>query len=356
MKRGSARGFVWRYDESWGRADEAGIEGAEDQADVVQDGPGDFEPCGVVGIEFDFAMAVEAEEGVEARGEIAKGRQELLFDDFARRMIAKKLEESGSAENFFGKGVQFGIDHAGFGFAESEQGIVEARSVSGTDGENEEVVENAMEQGLRYGDGDVGLEIVGAEFANFLYVVPEGRDGLRLEGTSHEFANADEIAVEIAGPEEGEFLNPAVIFAHVRDSGFDIGERCEAERDAFEVEIDGVLVTVDVVMEHAEPFALKGREAHEAEGVGEGTMETVLDEIPGKRSDGGGKTFGGFVAGPARRDGGNGAGLQKEEFVAGEAPFDVLWEVVMRVDAEGEIAELGELAGGEGGCGGLVGS
>lgn len=208
---------------------------------------------------------------------------------------------------------------------------------------------------MRDGDGDVGLEIVGAEFADFFDVVPENRDGLGFDGLSHEFADADEVMIEIARPEEGDFLDPAVVFADVRDGGFELGERFEAERNAFEVKIDGVLVAVDVVIEHGEPFALEGWEAHEAEGVGEGAVKTFFDEIPGERSDGGGETLGGFVAGPARGNGGDGTGLEKGELIGGEAPLDVLGELVVGFDAEGEVGDLGELVGREGGGGGFGG-
>lgn len=172
---------------------------------------------------------------------------------------------------------------------------------------------------------------------------------------SHEFADADEVVIEIAGPEEGDLLNPAIIFANARDRGFELGERFETERDAFKVEIDGVLIAVDVVIEHAEPFALKGREAHEAKREGERAVETVIDEVPSERSDGGGETLGGFVAGPAGRDGGDGAGLEERELVGGEAPLDVLGELVVLFDAECEVGDLGELIRREGGRGGFFG-
>ena len=249
--------------------DEGGIEGAQEKANVVEDDPGDVDPSRVVGVEFDFAMAVQAEEGVEARGKVAEGRKEFLFDDFAGSVIAEELEERGSAENFFGEGIEFGVDHAGLGFAEGEERIVETGGIGGPDGEDEEMVKDAMKDGLRDGDGDVGLKVVGAEFADFFDVTPEGGNGLGLEGPGHEFADADEVAVEVAGPEEGEFLDPTVIFADLGNGGFDIGERFEAERDAFEVKVDGVLVSVDVVVEHAEPFALERRETHQAERVSE---------------------------------------------------------------------------------------
>ena len=84
-------------------------------------------------------------------------------------------------------------------------------------------------------------------------------------------------------------------------------------------------------------------------------MEAVLDEVPGERSDGGGETLRGFVAGPARGNGGDGSGLEKEELVGGEAPFDVLGELVVLLDAEGEVGDLGELVGRERGDGGFVG-
>lgn len=116
------------------------------------------------------------------------------------------------------------------------------------------------------------------------------------------------------------------------------------------------MVAVDVVVEHAEPFALEGWEAHEAEGISEGAVKTVFDEIPSKGSDGGGEAFGGFVASPAGRDGGDGTGLEKEELVGGEAPLDVLGECVVGVDAVGEVGESRELLGSEGGRGGLFGS
>lgn len=83
------------------------------------------------------------------------------------------------------------------------------------------------------GDSDVGLEIVGAELANFLDVVPQSRNGLGLKGPGHEFADADEVAIKVAGPEEGEFLDPTVVFADLGNGGFNIGERFETERDAF---------------------------------------------------------------------------------------------------------------------------
>jgi hypothetical protein len=141
----------------------------------------------------------------------------------------------------------------------------------------------------------------------------------------------------------------------VGNGGFEFGKRFETERHALEVEVHGVLIAVDVVIEHAEPFALKGREAHEAKRKGEGAMEAVFDEIPGERSDGDGEAFGGFVAGPARGNGGDRARLEKEELVGGEAPFDVLGELVVLFDAKGEVSDLGELVRGEGGGGRFVG-
>ena len=323
---------------------------------MVEDDPGDFDPGGVVGVKFDFAVAVNAEEGVEVCGEFAEGREEFLFDEVAGVVFAEELEESGGAANFLGEGIEFGVDHAGFGFAEGEEGVVKARRVRGADSDDEEMVEDAVEERLRDGNGDVGLEIVGAEIADFLDVAPKSGDGLGFEWTSHEFADADEVVVEIAGPEERDFLNPAVIFADVGNGGFELGEGFETERHALEVEIDGVLIAVDVVIKHAEPFALKGREAHEAKRKGERAVEAVLDEVPGERSDGGGETLGGFVAGPARGNGGDGAGLEKRELIGGEAPFDILGELVMRFDAESEVGDLGELVGGERGGGGFVGS
>jgi len=236
---------------------------------VVEDDPGDFDPGGVVGVKFDFAVAVNAEEGVEVGGEFAEGREEFLFDEVAGVVFAEELKESRSAADFLGEGIEFGVDHAGFGFAEGEEGVVQARRVGGAYGDDEEVVEDAVEKRLRDGDGDVGLEIVGAEITDFLDVAPESGDGLGFEWTSHEFADADEVVVEIAGPEERDFLNPAVIFADVGDGGFELGERFETERHALEVEIDSVLIAVDVVIEHCEPFALERRETHEAERVGE---------------------------------------------------------------------------------------
>ena len=158
---------------------------------MVEDDPGDFKPGGMVGVEFDFAMAVDAEEGLEAIGEFAERRKKLLLDDEVGRMLAEKLEKSGSAANFFGERVEFGVDHAGFGFAVREKGIVEEVGVLGADGEGEEIVEQAMEESLGDGDGDVGLEIACADFANFLDVIPESGNGLGFDRTSHEFADAD---------------------------------------------------------------------------------------------------------------------------------------------------------------------
>ena len=105
---------------------------------------------------------------------------------------------------------------------------------------------------------------------------------------SHEFADADEVVIEIAGPQEGKFLDPAIIFAEVGESSFELGEGFEPKRNAVEVELDGVLVAEDVVIVHAEPFAEEGREAHEAKRESEGAVEAVFDEIPGEGRDGGG--------------------------------------------------------------------
>ena len=115
------------------------------------------------------------------------------------------------------------------------------------------------------------------------------------------------------------------------------------------------MIAVDVVVVHAEPFTLKGREAHKAKREGEGAVETVIDEIPGEGSDGGGETLGGFIAGPARWNGGDGTRLQEEELVVYEAPLDVLGEVIVLFDAKGESRDLGELFGGEGTGGGFLG-
>jgi hypothetical protein len=141
----------------------------------------------------------------------------------------------------------------------------------------------------------------------------------------------------------------------MRESGFELSEGFEAEGNAVEIKLDGVLVTVDVVVVHAEPFSLKRREAHEAKRKGEGAVEAFIDEIPGEGSDGGGETLGGFVASPARGDGGDGAGLQEEELSVGETPLDVLGEVVVVFNAQGEGSDLGELFGGERTGGGFFG-
>lgn len=328
---------------------ERGVKGREEEADVVEDDPGNFDPGGVIGVEFDFTMAVDAEEGIEVRGKFAKGRQVFLLDEVAGRMVAEKLEESRSAMNFRGEGVEFGVDHAGLGFAEGEEGVVEAWGVGRADGEDEEMVENAMEERLGDGDGDVGLEIVSAEFADFLDVIPENGDGLGFDGVSHELADADEIVIEIAGPEERNFLDPAIIFTDVRDGRFELREGFETERDALEVKIDGVLVAVDVVIEHGEPFALERWETHETKRKGEGAVEAIFDEIPSERSDGSGETLGGFIASPARGNGADGTGLEEGELIGGEAPLDVLGELVVGFDAEGEVGDLGELVGRKGG-------
>ena len=322
---------------------------------MVEDDPGDFDPGGVVGVEFDFAVAVDAEKGIEVGGEFAEGREKFLLDEVARVVFAEELEKSGSAEDFLGEGIEFGVDHAGFGFAKGEKRVVQTWRVGGADGDEEEMVEDAVEERLRDGNGDVGLEIVGTEIADFLDVIPESGDGLGFERTRHEFADADEVVIEVARPEHGNFLDPAIVFPDVRDGGFELGEGFETERHALEVEVDGVLIAVDVVVKHSEPLALERREAHEAKRIGEGAMEAVFDEVPGERSDGAGETLGGFVAGPARGNGGDGAGLEEEEFVGGEAPFDVLGELVVLFDAEGEVGDLGELVGREGGGGGFVG-
>ena len=87
---------------------------------MVENDPGDFDPGGVVGVEFDFAVAVDAEEGVETGGEVAEWRKEFLFDEVAGVVFAEELEESGSAKDFLGEGIEFGVDHSGFGLAESE--------------------------------------------------------------------------------------------------------------------------------------------------------------------------------------------------------------------------------------------
>lgn len=102
---------------------------------MVQNDPGNFDPGGMIGVEFDFAMAVDAEEGLEMRGEFAEGREVLLLDEIAGRIIAEELEETGSATNFLGEGVEFSVDHAGLGFTEGEEGVVEAGRVGGADGE-----------------------------------------------------------------------------------------------------------------------------------------------------------------------------------------------------------------------------
>ena len=167
---------------------------------MVEDDPGDLDPGGMVGVEFDFAVAVDTEESVEMGGEIAEGREKFLLDEVTGVVLAEELEESGNAANFLGEGIEFGVDHAGFGFAEGEEGIVKARRVRGAYGDDEEMVEDAVEERLRDGDGDVGLEIVGAEIADFLDVAPESGDGFGFEQTSHEFADADEVVVEVAGP------------------------------------------------------------------------------------------------------------------------------------------------------------
>jgi len=161
--------------------------------------------------------------------------------------------------------------------------------------------------------------------------------------------------IEIAGPAERKLLNPAIALAEEGESGFELGKRVEGERDALEIEVHGVLIAVDVMVEHAEPFALERRESHKTERVGEGAVEAVFDEVPGERSDGGGETLGGLVAGPARGNGGDGAGLEEEKFARGDAPFDVLREVVVVFDAESERSDLGDLVGGERGGNGFLG-
>jgi len=108
--------------------------GSEEEADVVQDYPRDFLPRGMVGVEFDFAVAMEAKEGFKVIGEVAERRQKFLFDDEGRGVLAKKLEQGGSAADFFGEGVELGVNHAGFGFAEGEECVVETIGVVGADG------------------------------------------------------------------------------------------------------------------------------------------------------------------------------------------------------------------------------
>ena len=172
--------------------------GFEEKTDVIEDDPGEFQPSGMVGIKFDFAVTVMTEEGFEVKREIAEGREKLLLDDFAGRVIAKELEKSGSGTNFPGEREQFGVDQTGLGFAEGEKRIVKARGVRWADGEDEEMVEEAMEKRLCDGNGDVWLEIVGAEFADIFDKVPEIGERLGFEGMSHELADADEIVVEVA--------------------------------------------------------------------------------------------------------------------------------------------------------------
>jgi hypothetical protein len=138
------------------------------------------------------------------------------------------------------------------------------------------------------------------------------------------------------------------------ESSFELREGFEAEGNAVEIKLDGVLVAVDVVVVHAEPLAEKGREAHEVKRKSEGAVESVFDEVPGEGSDGGGETFGRFVAGPARGNGSDGAGLQKEQLVVCDAPLDVLREVIVVFDAKGEGGDLGELFGRERTGGGFI--
>jgi len=185
------------------------------------------------------------------------------------------------------------------------------------------------------GDGNIGLEIARAELADFLDVIPENGDGFGFDGAGQELADADQILIQVARPEEGEFLNPAVVLAEEREGSFEFGKSVEGERNAFEIEIDGVLVAVNVVVKHGEPFALERREAHQTKRVSEGAVETVFNEFPGERCDRGGETLGGFVAGPARGNRRDRAGLEEEELVRSNAPFDVLGEVEVVFDAKG---------------------
>jgi hypothetical protein len=174
--------------------------GVEEEAYVVENDPGKFEPGGMVGVEFNFAMAVMAEEGFEVEREIREGKEKILVDNFPGRVTAEKLEESGGGTNFVGEREKFGVDETGFRFAEGEKGIVKTRCVGGAHGEGEEMVEKAVKKRLGDGNGDVRLEIVGAELANAFDKVPEIGERLGFEGMGHELADADEVVVEIARP------------------------------------------------------------------------------------------------------------------------------------------------------------
>ena len=74
----------------------------------------------------------------------------------------------------------------------------------------------------------------------------------------------------------------------------------------------------------AEPRAGERGESHQPERMIHRAAESPVDEIPGQGGDDVREALGGFVARPARRNGGDRARLQQHEPPAGEPPLDVL--------------------------------
>lgn len=76
-------------------------------------------------------------------------------------------------------------------------------------------------------------------------------------------------------------------------------------------------------------------------------MEAAVHKIPGEGSDDIGEALGGLVAGPFWGNGGDGAGLEKDELIIDEPPLDVLGKTVMLLYFLKEVVDCFEIGGGE---------
>ena len=326
----------------------------EDEAQIIEHHPRCVGPGRLVGVEVRLAMPVIRQEFFKPRMEFRKARERIRRDDAARIAAIEHRRHARRRADLPRHFEQLLVDLPGLRLAPREQSVEKSARFLLADRERDQPQQDAAGDALHDGDGDVRPEVARAVVHHFAHMAPELCLVHRVQRRVRKFAEPDEISVEVAHPQHGQLLHPVELLADARNLRQQVVEICEDKRRARTVKRHRILVPVDVVAETGEPLSAERRVVHEPEGIRERLVKAALHKVPCQRRDDVWKTLGGFVARPARRNGGDGARLQEPQLAAGEAPLDVLRKPVVALDAQEQIRELAELRRVEAGQLGLV--
>src|SRR5256714_7180319 len=198
----------------------------------------------------------------------------------------------------------------------------------------------AMEYAVTDRDRDVGEKVPCAGGIDASDVAPKGWELVLMYRLGEKQIDSGQEDRKILVPPPRQQGDPTESLHDRRQTPNELRQRRRWDGRLARVELDRGLIPVDVVAEVGEPFPFVGGKAHQRERVVEGPMKTLFDEVPRQWRHYVGKSLGGLVAGPARRDRWNRTSLEQSDRRSDASPLDVLRPSEVLLDLRGETSDV----------------